>query len=70
MGIRDYIDIIEGRFTRDVGVEKTPAPEMSPKSQGWEAARTGAEASSNPHPKGSAEANQWDVGYQDYFFKE
>lgn len=69
MGIRDYIEIVEGRFI-NTAPEKAAEPSMTPKSQGWEAARAGEKSSANPHPQGSAEANQWDVGYQDYFFKE
>lgn len=43
------------------------APE-SIRSQGWEDARQGAKLSANPHPKGSKEAHEWEVGYQNYFF--
>ncbi len=69
MKIREIMDIVEGRFTNAVKPAE-PTPTMSPKSQGWEAARAGEEASANPHPKGSPEAHQWDVGYQDHFFND
>jgi hypothetical protein len=65
--------VTEGRFSRfrDLETPTTPAePQGSPKSQGWEAARQGAEVSANPFPKGTVDAREWDVGYQDYFFNE
>jgi len=48
----------------------TPERKSEIKAQGYEAARLGAEAKDNPHPKGSQEAHLWEVGAQDYFFRE